>query len=90
MCIGSSIGIKVEKPKKLTNINEYFFGEDQGRYILEIEQKNLSEVEKIIKKNNIYYENVGITQKDYFEIKGEMKIDVNDLFKINNHWYNNY
>ena len=26
----------------------------------------------------------------FFEIEGEMKTDVNDLFKINNQWYNNY
>ena len=28
--------------------------------------------------------------KKYFEIEGEMKTDINDLFKINNQWYNNY
>ena len=49
MSIGSDIGVKIEKPKKLRNLIEYFFGEDQGRYILEIEQKNLNKVEKILK-----------------------------------------
>ena len=29
-------------------------------------------------------------QKKYFEIEGEMKRDINDLFKVNNQWYNNY
>ena len=90
MSIGSNLGVKIEKPKKLRNLSQYFFGEDQGRYILEIDKKNLIKVEKILKKNNIYYENIGFTQKKYFEIEGEMKIDINDLFKINNQWYNNY
>ena len=49
MSMGSNLGINIEKPKKLTNLNEYFFGEDQGRYILEIDQKNLSIVEKFLK-----------------------------------------
>ena len=28
--------------------------------------------------------------KKIFEIEGEMKTDVNDLFNINNQWYNNF
>ena len=40
--------------------------------------------------NNIYYEIIGNTQKDYFEIDGELKISVKELFKLNNEWYNNY
>ncbi len=90
MSIGSKFGVKINKPKKLINLTEYFFGEDQSRYILEIDENSLPDVDKILKKNNIYYENIGITQKNYFEIEGEIKIDINDLFKINNQWYNNY
>ena len=90
MAISSNYGAKIQKPKKLTNVIEYFFGEDQGRYILEIDQKNLQKVEKILKDNSIYYENIGNTQKDNFEIEDELKINVKDLFKINNEWYNNY
>ena len=90
MSIGSEFGVKINKPKKLINLTEYFFGEDQGRYVLEISENSLPDVDKILKKNNIYYENIGITQKTNFEIEGEMKIDINDLFKINNQWYNNY
>ena len=47
-------------------------------------------VEQILKDNNIFYENIGTTQKDYFEITGELKIDIKELYKINNQWYNNY
>ena len=90
MALTSSYGAKINKPKKLTNIFEYFFGEDQARYVIEIERKNLPNVEKILKENNIYYENIGITQKNYLEIQDELKINTKDLFKINNEWYNNY
>ena len=90
MAISSNYGVKIQKPKKLTNFYEYFFGEDQGRYILEIDPNKLSKVEKMLKDNNIYFENIGSTQKDYFEIEDELKINVKDLFKINNEWYNNY
>ena len=90
MAISSDFGAKIQKPKKLTNVLKYFFGEDQARYIIEISESNLSKVVKILKDNGIYYENIGFTQKEYLEIEGELKISTKDLFKINNEWYNNY
>ncbi|MFL2877876.1 MAG: AIR synthase related protein [Candidatus Pelagibacter sp.] len=90
MSIASNYGVKINKPKKLTNLLEYFFGEDQSRYVLEIDPKNQLKVEKILNENNIYFENIGFTQKDYFEIEGELKTNVKDLFKTNNEWYNIY
>ena len=90
MSMSSKIGVKIERPNKLNNIFEYFFGEDQGRYILEIDQKNIGKIESFLKSNNIYYEKIGMTQKKYFEIEDKIKMDTNDLFKINDQWYNNY
>ena len=90
MVLGSNYGAKIFKPKKLANLSNYFFGEDQARYIIEVEAHNLSKTEKILKDNGIYYENIGFTQKEYFEIEGELKISNKDLYKINNEWYNNY
>jgi phosphoribosylformylglycinamidine synthase II len=90
MTLNSDYGAKIQKPKKLNNLFKYFFGEDQARYIVEIEASNLSKAEKILKNNNIYYENIGFTQNKYFEIEGELKISTKDLFKVNNEWYNNY
>ena len=90
MTISSNLGVKIEKPKKLNNTIEYFFGEDQGRYILEIDESNFKKVDKILKTGNIFYEKIGVTQQEFFEVEGELKIAKNDLFKINNQWYNNY
>ena len=90
MSLGSHIGAKILKPKKLTNSIEYFFGEDQARYIIEIDAENVSKVEKILRIHNIYFENIGHTQNEYLEIDNELKINIKDLFKINNEWYNNY
>jgi phosphoribosylformylglycinamidine synthase II len=90
MSMNTNYGVCIKKPQKLTNLFEYFFGEDQSRYILEIDTSKLQKVEKILKDSNVYYENIGTTQKDYFEIKKEMKIDIKDLYKINNQWYNNF
>ncbi len=90
MSIGSNFGLKIYKPKKLTKLIKYLFGEDQGRYILEIDKEKLKKVEEILKNNNIFYEHAGVTQKDFFEVEDEFKIDIKKLYKINNQWYNNY
>ena len=90
MSLESHLGAIIEKPKKLSNLIEYFFGEDQGRYVLEIEEENYKKVDNLLKSSNIFFEKIGRTQKTYFEIENEMKIDTYDLSKINNKWYNNY
>ncbi len=90
MSLHSGMGIKVNKPTGLSNIFEYFFGEDQGRYVVEIDEINLDKVKKILKENNIYHEVIGRTQIDYFEINKEIKLKTNDLLKLNNKWYYNY
>ena len=90
MSISSGRGARIQKPKKLMNLLKYFFGEDQARYVVEINANNLSKVENILKDNDIYYDNIGYTQEEYLEIEGELKISTKDLFKINNEWYNSY
>ena len=55
-----------------------------------IDSSNLKEVEKRLINNNTYFERIGFTQKDYFEIEKEFKTKVKDLFEINNQWYNKY
>ena len=90
MCMPSGYGLKIDKPTKLSNLMEYYFGEDQGRYLLEIEPRNLKKITKIFSENNIFNEKVAIVQKNKFEIPGELNINIKDLYNINNTWYNNY
>ena len=89
MTINSNNGLKMNKPKNLTNLMEYFFSEDQGRYLVEIEPSNIKKVSMILDENNIFSEIVGVVQEDFFELPGEIKISINELYKINNTWYNN-
>ena len=90
MVIKSDYGLKINKPKNLSNIFEYFYGEDQGRYILEVDKENIDQVRKFLKDNNIFNEIIGFTQKDNFELEGEFKININELYKLNDSWYYNY
>ena len=90
MSLNSGVGVKIEKPKKLSNLIEYYFGEDQGRYLVEIEKEGSRNFEENFKKKIILSEVVGTIQKEYFEIQGEMKISIKDLYSVNNKWYNNF
>ncbi len=90
MTLRSEFGLKIEKPKKLLNLMEHFFGEDQGRYLVSMDKDNFEKVKKILGDNNIFHEIVAYVQKDNFEISGEFKINTKELLKINNRWYNNY
>ena len=44
MAIKGKKGFRLNKLKVLLNKFDYYFGEDQGRYVIEIESKNLSKV----------------------------------------------
>tara|TARA_B100001564_G_C20667143_1_gene684372 strand:+ start:1722 stop:3917 length:2196 start_codon:yes stop_codon:yes gene_type:complete len=90
MSLSSQIGVKINKPKKMSNINEYFFGEDQSRYLVEVDRDNVHKIEKILSDNNIFFENIGVTQKDYFELDKDLKISVKELYEINNKWYSEF
>ena len=90
MTFQSGYGIKINKPKNFSNSMEYYFSEDQGRYLIEIEPNNLNQINEILTKNNIFNEAIGMVQKDYFEVTGELKIKTNELYNSNNTWYNNY
>ena len=90
MCIQNNIGVSVYLPKNSITIHEYLFGEDQSRYIIEVKEKNIEKVNKLLKNNNIYFERIGLTQKTYMEVKNEFKTSVVDLEKLHKYWFNNY
>ena len=45
---------------------------------------------KILKKNSVYYEIIGKTQKDNLEIDKELKISLIELNNLSSFWFKNY
>jgi len=90
MCIQNKIGALIKLPKNNIKIHEYLFGEDQSRYVIEVEEKNIKKVIKFLKDNNVYFEKFGITQNSSIEIKNIFKTDLKDLAKLHKYWFNNY
>jgi len=90
MCISGKIGAKVKIPKRDINHFEFLFGEDQSRYIIEVNEKNMKEVDELLKENSVYYEKIGKTQKDSLDIDNICKMKLNSLGEISNKWFKSY
>ena len=90
MCISGKIGAKINIPQNSISPHEYLFGEDQSRYLIEINEKNKDEVSKILEKNSIYYEIIGETQKESLYLNKEFNIKLTDLKELNSFWFRNY
>ncbi len=90
MCMGGSIGVNINININNIGIHEYFFGEDQSRYIVEVSEKNKEEVCKILDKNSVYFEIIGKTQKGNLEFKDKFSLNVSDLNKTNSFWFKNH
>ena len=90
MSIGSNLGAKIYKPKKLNNKFEYFFGEDQGRYIIEIKPKNLENVENMLKKDSIHFDKLGLVEGNEIMLENDLKISIEDIKEGYKKWLKEY
>jgi len=90
MCVAGGIGAKIKIPQSKINLHEYLFGEDQSRYLIEVDNKNKEKVCKLLEKNNTYCEIIGKTQKESFELHKEFSIKLDYLNKISSFWFNNF
>ena len=90
MCIKGNKGIKFNKSKNFINDIEYFFSEDQGRYIIEINSKDFENVRKILDKNSVYYEELGIIIDNEMIIDEKTKLTIDELRSYNTNWLIKY
>jgi len=90
MCIKGNKGIRLNKSKNLINQVEYFFSEDQGRYLIEINPDNLKKVTKILNDNSVHYEELGIIIENDIIIDEKTKLTIDELKSYNTNWLENY
>ena len=90
MCIKGNLGININMPKNLINFFEYFFGEDQGRYLIEIDKKELNKVKSILEENSVYFNEFGTIQEKNLILKSKINVTIDELTKINNKWLDSY
>ena len=90
MCIKGNKGVKINSQIKLLSKFNYFFAEDQGRYIIEIEKSNFQKVKNILDNNSVYFDELGVVTKDSIQFKDELNISVKELGKKYKNWLENY
>jgi phosphoribosylformylglycinamidine synthase len=90
MCIKGNKGINLKKPKYLINEIEYFFAEDQGRYIIEITKENLKKVTDILNKNAVHFDELGTINENQLYFNEKTKVTIDELKTSNKSWLINY
>ncbi len=90
MCIKGNKGVKLNKLKSLINKFQYFFGEDQGRYIIEITKDNLKKVKEILNNNSVHYDELAIVVEKDIIIDKEPILEVDELMFSNKKWLKEY
>ena len=90
MCIKSNRGLKINKLNNLMNKFEYFFGEDQARYIIEVKKDNLEKVKNILNENSVSFDQLGIVSEKNLEFGKEINISIDDLNKDYKTWLRKY
>jgi phosphoribosylformylglycinamidine synthase len=66
------------------------FGEDQGRYIIEISKDDLENVTKILQENSVHFDELGTTNENDLIIDNKTKVSIDDLIKSHTTWLTNY
>ena len=90
MCIKGNKGINLKKPKFLINEIEYFFAEDQGRYIIEITKEDLKKVTDLLNKNAVHFDELGTINENQLYINEKTKVTIDELKTSNTSWLTNY
>jgi phosphoribosylformylglycinamidine synthase subunit PurL len=90
MCIKGNKGLKLNKQKYLINTFEYFFGEDQGRFVIEVSKDDLKKVTDILNKSSVHFDELGtVTKKELF-FDEKTKVSIDELTKSNKDWLKDY
>ena len=90
MCIKGKKGATLKNPNYLINQFEYLFGEDQGRYIIEIAKNDLENVTKILQDNSVYFDELATVNENDLIIDNKTKVSIDDLIESHTTWLTSY
>ncbi len=90
MCIKGNKGVNLEKPNFLINEIEYFFAEDQGRYVVEVDKNDFKKVTDILNKNAVHFDKLGVINENELYINEKTKVTIDELKTFNTNWLTNY
>ena len=88
MCIAGNQGIKIRVNKDF--LHGYFFGEDQGRYLLEISDDNFDHLSNLASNTNIFVEKLASINEKNISINDIGSISLNKLKASHLEWFKNF
>jgi len=80
----------LKKNNYLINQFEYLFGEDQGRYIIEITRSDLEDVTKMLQDNSVHFDELATVNENDLIIDNKTKVSIDDLIESHTTWLTNY
>ena len=83
-------GIKINPFKDLVNKYEYFFGEDQARYIIEIPKTSLKKVNEILNKYSVHFDEFGTVNGQSIAYKDDINLSIEELTDVHKYWLKKY
>ena len=90
MCIRGNKGVKINPKIQHRNKFNYFFSEDQGRYIIEIDKNNFNKVKSKLTENSVHFDELGVVSKDKLQFKDEINIGIKELSIKYKEWLESY
>ena len=83
-----NLGVLIEVKKEFPHA--YLFGEDQGRYLIEVSEKNFEKVIALGKDNSVHIEKIGFVGGTDLKIDHLNKVSIAQLIKKNSEFFEKY
>ena len=90
LCIRSKMGVEIKIPKNYNNPVKWLFGEDQGRYIVEINEINVKKVSEILNNNSVHYDELGYVDEKMLSFESDIKLPIEELSNAHKYWLKRY
>ena len=88
MCIAGKQGIKIDITKDF--LHGFFFGEDQARYLVEVSQNKLKQIEVVASKSAVKIERIGEIGGTSISINSIGEIELSSLIDHHTKWFNEF
>ncbi len=88
MCISGKQGIKIDITKDF--LHGFFFGEDQARYLVEVSQNKLEQLEVDASKSAVKIERIGEIGGTSISINSIGEVELSSLIDHHTKWFNEF
>ncbi len=89
MAMSGKVGVSLQTPD-IDQPHGYWFGEDQGRYVVAIDADKASELIEKAEQSGIFLQEIGKTGGDELTLDTKIRISIEELAQTHESWFPNY